>query len=96
MTLPGGFKLPIAIAVETWTVYDSQTVSVVSNTVERSAHEYVRTYLLDQMLSGQILRDRVEGTVDNGFYTINAHYECLEMIGRVQSEEIIKKYGKND
>ena len=96
ITLPGGFQLPVGIAVEQWTVYDNQSVSTVLETADTSAQQFAQDYLREQMVSGQIItQDLTEDRTDE-LYCLYGRYTCQEMIGRVQSEGIIVNYGKTD
>lgn len=96
VTLPGGFQLPLAIAVEQWTVYDYDIASVAAEAAQESIILFVEDYLDSQMISGQILtrEESVEQTEDT--YRLYGKYGCLEMIGRSHNEEIIDSNGKNN
>ena len=96
LTLPGGFQLPVAIIVEECTVYDTQTVSAVSETADQTARSYAESYLQTQMVSGQILAQDVAVEQTDSLCCLYGQYTCTEMIGRVRNEEIIDNYGKSD
>ena len=94
--LPGGFQLPISVAVERLEYYQTINVTAVSEAVQVHAEEFAQGYLLQQMLSGKILGKLENLFIGNSVYTLTGRYVCLEMIGRERSEEIIKHYGKSD
>ena len=90
MTLPGGFRLPLGIGVETTECYAAEVSAVedASQLMERSAREY----LLTHMTAGEILEEKI-ASEGNKLY---ADYICLEMIGQNQYEEYTRQDGKND
>lgn len=94
--LPGGFHLPITIAVERWQYYQTDNVTAASETTQVHAEEFAQEYLLEQMLSGKILGKLENADIGDSVYTLTGRYVCLEMIGRERSEEIIKHNGKSD
>lgn len=96
LTLPGGFSLPVAIVEEVWIYYDSAQIPVSQTRAESLLADFVDRYLPSQMIAGQILTRQETVSQGDGVYTLSGQYACLEMIGREQSEEIIKGDGKND
>lgn len=89
LTLPGGFQLPLGIAVETVIPYTASESAV---NAEAVLEDCAREYLLSHMTAGQILEARtaVEGNV------LYADYICLEMIGQIRYEEFTREDGEND
>ncbi len=96
LTLPGGLRLPVALAVEQHICYERDSVSVSGENMQICAERFADSYLKEQMISGQLLKktEAVE-QLENACY-LKGSYICLEMIGRVQSEEIIEHYGESD
>lgn len=96
LTLPGGFQLPVSLvkvhyqyyACETDTVYDSAEFSWMSKSAD--------AYLNKDMLSGRILQRDETIELADGVCYLSGRYACLEMIGQIRSEEIIKGNGKRD
>lgn len=90
--LPGGFRLPVCIAVERRMcgTESGGAVSCGSDALE----DYSRNYLSSQMLSGTILTKAEEITEEEACLVLTGQYACLEMIGRERSEEIV--HGKDD
>ena len=94
--LPGGFQLPIAVAVEQWHLCKTDIVTVASELPQICAQSFSLKYLTLQMLSGKILGKVETANGGDAVYTLTGRYICLEMIGRERSEEIIKHYGQSD
>ena len=85
LTLPGGFRLPIAIAVERTVAYETQVQTV--ETPEEILQPFMTKYIQSQMIGGKILTENHNGTWIEGYYRIDGIYGCYEMIGRVRPEE---------
>lgn len=94
--LPGGFQLPISIVIEQWSYYKTDIVTTSSEPPEICAQEFSWEYLTNQMICGKILGKVENKSIEDTVYTLTGRYICLEMIGREQSEEIIKHYGQSD
>lgn len=91
VTLPGGFRLPVRLAVERLTRYEDSGPAEITKTQLQS---FAARYLPQQMVSGTILTKEEQFTQENACLILQGQYSCLEMIGRERSEEII--YGKTD
>ncbi len=89
LTLPGGFELPIALICEKITQCD-YTVDAGAEDQDWLLDEAI-DYLQTQMIAGQILDQEIK--IDNldGIYCLYGQFSCLEMIGQVKNEEIIKR-----
>ena len=95
VTLPGGFQLPLALCVEEFTSYETGTAELPQSGAEEALTEYADSYLLQQMVAGEI-RSRLQTVcLDGGIYRLKGSYVCVEMIGRVQREQIGDTNGKN-
>ena len=90
MTLPGGFQLPIAIVTETWIEHEESTPTATPEQCGPALSELAQSYLRGQMVAGTILSKEEEFLQQDGVFRLEGEYGCLEMIGREQSEEIIK------
>ena len=90
MTLPGGYQLPLGIAVETEIRYETvrDRIPDAVDVMERGA----RNYVLSHMTAGQILEERTVPEENR----LLAHYICLEMIGQNRYEEFTEAHGEND
>lgn len=91
-TLPGGFQLPISLIVERWDFYETESRESDALQMEAILKAFSQSYLRGQMVAGQILQQME--VISGGM--LYGEYSCLEMIGRVQSEEIIQSNGEND
>ena len=96
ITLPGGFRLPIRVIMESYQFRDSCVVSVVGKDMSFSGKTFAEDYLYRQMIAGKILSDQLQIVNEDNICRIYGRYQCLEMIGRVQNEEILPSYGEND
>ena len=92
VTLLGGFKLPIIIATETVTYYENSEVTL----PPPSLSQFATRYLTQQMIAGKVVSRWEEDVADAELYTFEGKYACIEMIGQVRSEEIIKPYEQHD
>jgi len=95
-TLPGGFRLPIALIEQTWTYYEQGDTPVSIRQTQLQLEAFAADYLEKQMIAGQILSENVVIEQMDGGTVLYGEYDCLEMIGREQKEEIIYKYGEDD
>lgn len=96
ITLPGGFSLPVALCVESYTQYETQPSAIPEEAAKQTLDEFMREYLLQQMVAGQLRGEEIRYTPINGAYQIQGAYTCIEMIGREQQEQIGDTNGEND
>lgn len=92
LTLPGGFRLPIALCVDTYQSYDFAEAEVGIN----SLPSFARNYLTSQMVSGQILSSTEEIQRSGGELLYKGRYVCTESIGKVKQEQIGESNGKTN
>ena len=90
LTLPGGFCLPIAIAVERTAVYETQVQTV--ETPEEILQPFMTKYIQSQMIGGKILTENYSSTWIEGYYRMDGIYGCYEMIGRIRPEECLDEH----
>ena len=95
MELPGGFELPLGIAVERLTYHDTSSVVTADKMLE-ALEQWSEDYLRRDMIAGQILSADISLEENEEVSGIVGTYQCLEMIGRLQQEEITGNYGKTD
>ena len=88
LTLPGGLQLPLAIVTEVWITSAPASVSVSVDETELS--ELTRKHLQSTMIAGRILSTKETISQEDNVLRLEGVYECLEMIGMEQSEEIIE------
>ncbi len=96
ITLPGGFTLPLALAVQTHicceTIWDSSESEHMRNTLTA----FARNYLVSQMISGSIQKETCFYVAGDGICTMDADYLCRELIGRRVQERKGNGNGKSD
>lgn len=95
VTLPGGFRLPIALAVEKFSLCSIEQTLLEESRVNGLLAEYARSQLLGQTVAGRILEKSEQLFADNGRYRLEGEYVCTEMIGRVQREQIGEYHGED-
>lgn len=93
LTLPGGFRLPLALCVD---IGIQRQESLSEYNQGSNLEEYARSYLCSQMVAGTILRESVSVSEQTDCLVLQASYICSEMIGRVQSELIGEQHGKTN
>ena len=86
ITLPGGFRLPVSVAVETLypRVVSSQKIG--KETAGILLRSFAADYVRSQMIAGTIMQ---ETTSVHGFkdvWLLEGSYVCDEMIGRIEAE----------
>ncbi len=96
ITLPGGFRLPAALAVESITPWETAAGEVTPEEAEAGLSAFVQTYVLQQMTAGRILHEEGSLTMEEGLLLLHGRFLCEEMIGRVITEEIGDTNGKTD
>lgn len=94
LTLPGGFRLPVSLTVETHT--DAVLTPMDAESAGEGLSEFARTYLQAQMVSGTIANYRESVTAADGVIRLTGEYVCTEMIGRVRQEQMGDLYGKTN
>ena len=94
LTLPGGFRLPVALCVQTRTVYETQSGALSQEEAETALSGFAQRYVVAQMVAGQIRQSAQSVISSDGCYRLEGSYVCEEMIGRVQQEQIGDTNGK--
>ena len=92
VSLPGGFVLPLAIAMETWTFHTTESGNFPD--LQQVIHDFVHSYLPEQMLAGKILQSDEAWQEQEDAVQLLGDYWCYEMIGITRIEENIPNYGK--
>lgn len=96
VTLPGGFRLPVALCVDTYTQRDMIEGILQEADVSGGLREFSRQYLQQRMISGSIRKAEEQITNNRGLFQLRGNYICEEMIGRELPEQIGVTNGKND
>jgi len=90
LTLPGGFRLPVALVTEVWTESEDSPCSLTGTDVTDLLTDFARRYLSRQMVAGKILASAQSQTEQEDVCVLYGKYACSEMIGQLHSEEIIR------
>jgi len=96
LSLPGGFRLPVALCVETFTHCELTEQDCSEEDVSGQLGAYAEEYLLGQMISGRIRTGSFHISQKDGVATLEGNYICTEMIGRIQPEQIGEEDGKTN
>lgn len=91
-TLPGGFRLPVSLIVETVFAYDQ--CSILEEDVSGWLNLQTTSYLQTHMLGGTILSDQLYTEYLDDICRFRGAYRCKEQIGINKIEEILS-YGEN-
>ena len=94
--LPGGFRLPVGLAVDTVTPYDFRAMEIPQSLLRDALSAYGRAYLTEHLVAGEILESILTAEYEPGLFHLRSEYSCREMIGTVQPEKIGEHYGKTD
>lgn len=92
LALPGGFQIPVAIIKETCQYY-SFSSNANTEVDEIWLQQYAKDYLTAQMIAGRILQQHTSILAGDGFFRLDGQYTCLEVIGRIKHEEILRRNG---
>jgi len=95
VTLPGGFRLPLSLCVEEFTVYETTVKALSQQEAEGALTEFADRYLSRQMVAGTVQNRLQRVSRFGGVYRLKGSYVCAEMIGRVQREQIGDTNGKD-
>ena len=96
MTLPGNFRLPICVSVETIISGELKEDEMTASEFETPLNEFAKKSILQQMVAGKILSAKTNMVTEDGYISLNGRYFCEEMIGRGITEEIGEANGKTD
>ena len=88
VTLPGGFVLPLGIAVEKSIPSQLTDAELTPEEAGALLEDALPKHLLSRMIAGRILSREESLSTAPGIYRLAGEYVCTEMIGRVQREQI--------
>ena len=94
LTLPGGFRLPLTLWVESYTQRTLTAARAPDG--EKALSDFTKPYVQSQLLSGEILSARETVADGEGVVRLTGYYVCTERIDRLQPEQIGDTHGKND
>lgn len=90
LTLPGGFQIPVALVVETTVCYAPKVTETQWQPDIPGLEAFAESYLRSVMVSGKILSGETQTIAEEGGVAMEGRYSCLEMIGKLQDEEIVR------
>lgn len=96
MTLPGGFQLPIALAVEVRTEYVTESQTASGDEWAAMLSAFGQRYLKNRMVAGNVVMPQETFRTEDGVFLLEGSYICTEMIGRVRQEQIGEYNGENN
>lgn len=96
VSLPGGFRLPVAICVDQYRFRELQEASVSREEAQSKLQQFSESYLRRQMIAGEILQKQELLSNLKGTYFLDSQYICREMIGQEQREQIGVTNGKRN
>lgn len=91
-TLPGGFRLPVALCVDTFQYGALEEGESQCPALETFAHRY----LITQMVAGQIHSGTQSVLRSGDVFRLSGSYVCTEAIGIVKPEQIGEANGKTN
>lgn len=95
ITLPGDFRLPLAVCVDRYFGCEEYVSDDSSEPVKEKLRCYAAEYITEQMNAGQIVHGEERFSFSDGVCQFSGKYICREMIGRVVYEQIGETNGEN-
>ena len=96
VSLPGGFQLPLAVCVDRYICRSYDVYPVAETEAVRNLQHFSDSYLVSQMISGQILEKKQNIETIGDIYLLHSSYTCSEIIGTEQREQIGDHNGKRN
>lgn len=96
LTLPGGFRLPLALIRETVIFCETELSDIPASEAQQLLSKAAASYLTDRMIGGTIDLSREAMQSVPGAYRLTGAYACTEMIGRVHNEKVGEYHGKTN
>ena len=94
LTLPGGYRLPVSLTVETLSDYQLELGTHTQTEVAQLLSEYAKDYLQQHQIALTVRDAQEVFRAEEACYTLTGHYICSEMIAREQCEQIGEIHGK--
>lgn len=86
ITLPGGYRLPICLAVERIIPRTALVTHTTKTVAEQILTSYSKNYVSSQMIAGNILSENHRITKGKDIWILDSSYVCNEMISRITTE----------
>lgn len=90
ISLPGDFSIPVYRITQTFYYYQMCHTIDEENVDYTWLSNYAKSYVLSQMIAGEILQSVDSGKCLKDIYIWNGDYACKEMIGVKKQEEIVQ------
>ena len=88
LTLPGGYVLPVCLAVDVYTQSPLEAVPLGRTAAAFRLRRFSRDYLRETMIAGSIQTAAETVSLSGGAYALSGSYSCLESIGVSRQERI--------
>lgn len=95
ITLPGGFRLPLALCIQTRTTFALASETIPDAQARKELTDFARRTVLKRMVAGEIQQAAEHLRQDGGCFWLEARYVCQEMIARQRQEQIGENHGEN-
>ena len=95
ITLPGGFRLPVCIAIESVYALSGNATEADTLPIQAVLQSCAESYLRQDMVAGTVLHRSETVTQTDGCWCLDGRYVCTEMIGKVRQEQIGEYDGKD-
>lgn len=95
ITLPGGFRLPLALCIQTRTTFALTSETIPEAQAGKELTDFARRTVLKRMVAGEIQQAAEHLHQDGGCFWLEARYVCQEMIARQRQEQIGENHGEN-
>lgn len=94
LTLPGQFRLPVSLRVETYEIRESTSAKLTGPEASALLEAFAARYLPRQMIAGRIQQTRQTIQRNGDIYRLRGGYLCQEMLGREKREGNGESNGK--
>lgn len=94
LTLPGRFRLPVSLRVETYEIRESTSAKLTGTEASVLLEAFAARYLPRQMIAGRIQQTRQTILRNGDIYRLRGGYLCQEMLGREKREGNGESNGK--
>ena len=94
LTLPGGYRLPVSVTVETITAFELEPGTHTQADAVLLLSGYAKDYLRQHQIALTVLDAHEVFSVREDFCALSGQYVCTEMIAREQCEQIGEFHGK--
>ena len=88
ITLPGGFRLPAALAVERYDAWDLSPREIPQAEAEALLSDFAEAQLMECMIAGRITSPETSISGESGLWILAGEYRCVELIGIRQRLQI--------